>query len=247
VAVVELPVVRFEQKPGRCGAATAQMILFFKNLTGNQVSDQDALWAQIQANTAGARPASPPAHIDATDCPKWSTQQCDKCPGAQAFKCWCTFPPALLTTLTDTMLPMALTTPPTTQDATASVMASVDFVIPAAALVLNGLHWIAVAGYETDGTNAQPIGGRQVSEIYVCDPEVNAANHNVAIDVWMDEWITPVIQCGSFVNSLVVITATGPWAPPPPPAPSAPTNVVIVCRRPTKKLPPKSLRKGKRR
>src|SRR6478735_9102203 len=100
MAVVELIVERFEQRPGRCGAATAQMILFYKNLVGSQITVQDALWTQIQGNTGGVRPASPPAVIGTTDCPTWSTQQCDQCGGAKAFTCWCTYPPALLAALT---------------------------------------------------------------------------------------------------------------------------------------------------
>jgi hypothetical protein len=210
------------------------MILFYKNLIGDQPADQDTLWTQIKANTAGARPASPPAHIQATDCPTWTKQQCDKCEGAQQFVCWCTFPPALLKTLTDFNLPMALMTPPTDQATTASALASVDFNIPAAMLTFFGLHWLAVAGYETDGVNAQPIGGRQISEIYVRDPEVGAANHSVAIDVWMDEYCSPVNQCGSFLNQLVVIAATGPLARPQVPV------------KPHRKLP-KAPRKGRRR
>ena len=68
--VVELKVVRFPQKPGLCGAATAQMILFYKGLIGNQVTDQDNLWTLIQGHTVGPRPTG--VSIAPTDCPTWS-------------------------------------------------------------------------------------------------------------------------------------------------------------------------------
>ena len=172
MATVQLPVVRFQQKPGRCGAATAQIILFFTNpaQVGNTPGDQDALWASIQINTGG----KPPASVPASDCPTWNTQQCDKCVGATSFVCWCTYPPALEATLAY-YLPMALATPLNDQIFTAAVIDSVDFRIPAAALVFNGLHWLAVAGYETDGPHPQTVNGRAISAIYVSDPEVGAS------------------------------------------------------------------------
>ncbi len=195
------------------------MILHYKGRIGNQVADQDALWVQIKTNTGGVRPASPPAIIAAHDCPAFPTQQCDKCPGATEFQCWCTFPPALLATLVSYNLPFAMLTPPNPQTFTAGVITSVDFDIPAAALVQAGLHWIAVAGYETDGPNSQVIGGRNISAIYIRDPEIGAANHNVPIDTWIDDYVTPIIQCGIFLNKLAVIVATAqaPAAPVTPP------------------------------
>ena len=235
--LVHLPVVRFVQKPGLCGAATAQMILHYKNLIGNQVADQDALWGLIKANTGGARPLSPPAIIAAHDCPAFATQQCDKCVGATEFQCWCTVPPALLATLVSYNLPFAMRIAPTRQAATADLIASVDFDIPPAALVQAGLHWIAVAGYETGGANAQMINGRAISSIYIRDPEVGAANHDVPIVTWIEDYITPTVQCGVFLNKLVVIVATA-QAPAPP---QAPTNVRIR-RRPKPKRPPKKPR-----
>lgn len=233
--LVHLPVVRFEQKPGLCGAATAQMILHYKNLIGNQVADQDTLWGQIKTNTGGSRPLSPPANIAAHDCPAFATQQCDKCVGATIFQCWCTVPPALLATLVSYNLPFAMLIPPSRQAATAGVIASVDFDIPAAALVQAGLHWIAVAGYETDGPNSQVINGRNISAIYVRDPEVGAANHNIPIDTWIDDYITPIIQCGSFLNKLTVIVATGPAPAPQEP----PTRRRPIPKRPRRKIPPR--------
>lgn len=234
--VVNLPVVRFEQKPGLCGAATAQMILHYKNQIGNQLADQATLWAAIQSSTGGTRPLSPPASVAAHDCPQWTTQQCDKCQGAQQFRCWCTFPPALLSVLLSYNLPFALQLPATNVDGTASVMASVDFDIPAAALVKYGLHWVVVAGYETDGANAQMVNGKAISEMYIRDPEVNAANHDVTIDTWMEEYLAPVVQCGTYLSKLVVISATGPM-PPPGQVPPVPADVRIKRRRKHKKKP----------
>ena len=227
MATVQLPVVRFQQKPGRCGAATAQIILFFTNpaQVGNTPGDQDALWGSIQINTGG----KPPASVPASDCPTWNTQQCDKCVGATSFVCWCTYPPALEATLAY-YLPMALATPLNDQIFTAAVIDSVDFRIPAAALVFNGLHWLAVAGYETDGPHPQTVNGRAISAIYVSDPEVGAANHSVAIDEWMNDYVSPINQCGIFLNRLAVIAATGP-RPILANAPSGPANIRIVGDR----------------
>jgi hypothetical protein len=232
VSTIQLPVVHFDQKPGLCGAATAQTILVFTNPNqiGSQASDQLELWAMIQANTVGPRPAV----CDPTDCPTWKTQQCDKCQGAKNFVCWCTYPPALEATLKQ-YLPMALTVPADAEAATVAVIASVDFQIPSAALVFNGLHWLTVAGYETDGPNARPIGGRQISAIYVSDPEVGLANHQVSIGEWLDQTMTAVAQCGFYLNKLAVIAATGPRAAPP----NAPTNLRISAKV---HLPPRKKR-----
>jgi hypothetical protein len=209
------------------------MILHYKNRIGNQVSDQDTLWGQIKANTVGPRPLVPPANIAAHDCPSFATQQCDKCVGAAQFQCWCTFPPALLATLVSYNLPFAMLFPTTPPAATAGVIASVDFDIPAAALVQAGLHWIAVAGYETDGPNSQVINGRNISAIYVRDPEIGAANHNIPIATWIGDYVTPIIQCGAFLNKLAVIVATAQA-----PAPPAPIRRRPVTKRP-RKIPPR--------
>jgi hypothetical protein len=236
VSTIQLPVVHFDQKPGLCGAATAQTILFFTNpgQVGNKLSDQLALWATIQANTGGVRPTSPPAIIDQTDCPTWAKQQCDKCEGAKDFVCWCTYPPGLEATLKQ-YLPVALTVPADAEAATVAVIASVDFQIPSAALVFNGLHWLTVAGYETDGPNARPIGGRQISAIYISDPEVGVANHQVSIDDWLNQTMTAVAQCGFYLNKLAVIAGTGPRGVPP----HAPTNLRIGAKA---RLPPRKKR-----
>jgi hypothetical protein len=220
-----LSVTHFDQKPGLCGAAVAQMILFYKNLTGAQTMDQDALWARIQYHTAGGRPASPPAVIDLTDCPTWRTQQCEQCGGVGPFHCWCTYPPALHDTLTlDYPLPMALTKPATDEVATAAAMDSADFDVPAAALVSNGLHWIAVVGYEIGGPKPKTINGKQVSAIYIADPEVDVENHSVSMEKWFEDYVSPVNQCGAYQGFLVMIAATGPLVVPGGPAVVPPTR-----------------------
>jgi hypothetical protein len=236
---IDLKIVRFEQKAGLCGAATAQMILFYKKLIGDQVSDQDALWATIQAKTIGVRPPSPPASIQATDCPTWPTQQCDRCAGAEQYICWCTYPPALLDALLAYSVPMVLSTPATNELVTAAAIASVDFDIPAAVLVRNGLHWVAMDGYETNGANAKLINGRMISEIYLRNPAVGeAAVHSASIDLWLKDYVRPVIQCGLFLNQLVVIAATAPL-PVPLPLLVAPGPQHV----PTRKVPPKRPRR----
>ena len=215
--LVHLNVVRFVQKPGLCGAATAQMILHYKGRIGNKVADQNTLWGKIKANTGGSRPKG--VIIAAHDCPVFDKQQCDKCDGATVFQCWCTVPPALLATLVSYNLPFAMQIPLNPQSATAHVITSVDFDIPAAALVQAGLHWVAVAGYETDGPNSQVINGRAISAIYIRDPEIGAANHNVPIDTWIEDYVTPIVQCGFFINKRAVIVATAQAPAPPQPPP----------------------------
>ena len=210
-----LSVVHFDQKPGLCGAAVAQMILFYKNLVGGQTTDQDALWDRIKYHTNGHRPKGATAVIELTDCPTWDKQQCEQCGDAGPFHCWCTYPPALHATLTvDYPLPMGLTTPATDEVATAAAMDSADFDVPAAALVDNGLHWIAVIGYEIGGPDPRTINGQQVSAIYIADPEIDVANHSVSMTKWFVRYLSLVNQCGFYQNKLVMIAATGPLVVP---------------------------------
>ena len=116
---------------------------------------------------------------------------------------------------------MLLTTHANDEAASTQVLRSVDWNLPPAVLVKNGLHWLAVAGYlpgaaEGDG---MLIDGRRITDIYVRDPSVGAANHVVGIKVWMREYLAPVIQCGIFQNLLVVIAASADrnWLGPEPP------------------------------
>lgn len=72
---IVLPVTRCEQLPGLCGAATAQMILHFKGLTGPTV-ETASIVAEIQANTAGQRPRG---KIHEHDCPAFDNQKRERC------------------------------------------------------------------------------------------------------------------------------------------------------------------------
>jgi hypothetical protein len=205
------------------------MILHFKGFVGTSVADQDALFALIKVNTHGNRPRG---QINDHDCPSFPTQECTRCPGVVPFTCWCTYPPALEDTLKQRIPAVLLTTHANDEAASTQVLRSVDWNLPPAVLVKNGLHWLAVAGYlpgAADG-DGMLIDGRRITDIYVRDPTVGAANHVVGIKVWMREYLAPVIQCGIFQNLLVVIAAT------------AQTETGSGPSRRTKRL-----RKGKRR
>jgi hypothetical protein len=183
------------------------MILHFKGFVGTSVADQNALFALIKVNTHGARPRGV---INDHDCPSWLTQECTRCPGVVPFTCWCTYPPALEDTLKARIPAVLLTTHANDEAASTQVLRSVDWNLPPAVLVKNGLHWIAVAGYVPGAAgDGVLIDGRWITDISVRDPSPGAANHIVGIDLWMDEYLAPVIQCGIFQNLLVVIAATG--------------------------------------
>jgi hypothetical protein len=223
--LVELAVTRIVQKPGLCGAATAQMILHFTSMVGTTQNVQLALWAKIQANTNGNRPA---AAVNPHDCPAWPTQLCDKCAGEQSYTCWCTYPDALRATLTAEGQAVTLSAPFVDTDAAALILRSIDANFPPAVLVKAGLHWLAVAGYQPgDNGVGRQIDGRFITHIYVRDPASGATNHEIAIDTWMDDYLAPVIQCGLYRNYHPVIVAAA-QAPAEARAPETPQNLRIV-------------------
>ena len=74
-----LPVSHIKQAPGLCGAATAQMMLHYKNLAGKTLAVQLAIFTDIQNATTGARP--PDSQVKTHECPKWPKQMCGKCTG----------------------------------------------------------------------------------------------------------------------------------------------------------------------
>jgi len=238
VPPVELNVTRIEQKPGLCGAATAQMILHYKGLIGTSGADQDTLFAAIQANTGGVRPRG---DINPHDCPQWPTQECTRCAGVETFTCWCTYPPALEATLNQAGPPVvvALSSHNNDQSAATQVLRSVDFDLPPAVLVSNGNHWLVVAGYNTAAAPGQgvAIDGREITDIFVRNPTVGAANQLITIGTWIDDYQSPVNLCGPFLNMVAVIGATAQTGGTVP-APTTPGNV-RVGRRPVPKKPPK--------
>ncbi|HVG83307.1 MAG TPA: hypothetical protein VM820_02275 [Vicinamibacterales bacterium] len=235
---VQLLVVRIEQRPGRCGAASAQMMLHFKGRIGASLADQDVLWAEIQQNTTGARPSS---NVRTHECPAWATMQCDRCPGEAEYTCWCSFPDALTKTLVDRQMPVSSATQAAPADTTALALASVDFNMPAAVLAKAGMHWTVVNGYlEVPAAQGVPVGGRSISDVFVRNPAVGAANQSIEINEWLDFELLPVIICGPFRNQLVCICATAQT-----PAPAASPTGGTVKRRQVPKKPPKRRRPKK--
>jgi hypothetical protein len=207
---VTLPVTRFEQLPGLCGAATAQMILHFKGKAGSSLQQQRDLFEGIKTNTAGRRPRR--GCVKLHDCPAFPNQKCARCEGERCFTCWCTYPPALERTLNDHLTePVVLTTHVDDVEASARALESVDAGLPPAVLVQNGLHWLVVSGYTPEGDEdaGLPIGDRVISEVHVKDPGVSAANQLIAIDTWLDDYVSPVVLCGDFLDLVVVIGAPG--------------------------------------
>ena len=207
---IVLDVTRCEQLPGLCGAATAQMILHFKGLTSSTVEIQRALWEQIQANTAGQRPRG---KIHEHDCPAFDNQKCERCRDDRLHTCWCTHPRALEATINDYLNPgVTFTLHRDGRTATAQALASVDAKVPAAVLVYGWVHWLTVIGY-TPGEGAGDdstiiIGGRPITEVYVCDPSTSAGkDHAMAVRTWLNFYLTFPVQCGEFVNQYPVIAS----------------------------------------
>lgn len=211
MAAVQLPIAHIRQAPGLCGAATAQMILHARGLAQNTPADQTALFGGIQANTQFARPTR---NVAVHDCPQWPGQLCTKCPGEPAsakFRCWCTYPPALKDTMTGRGVAVKQRLSADPKTVTGHVIDSIDRNLGAAVLVENGLHWIAVIGYVTGaGPNSRKINGKWISDIYVHDPNLETGAMGVPIVEWLDEYLTPVVQCGDFLNKVVAITAAPP-------------------------------------
>jgi hypothetical protein len=97
--------------------------------------------------------------------------------------------PLHATLTVDYPLPMVLTTPATDEAATASVMDSADFDVPAAALVFNGLHDRGDQ-VRVGGPNPKTINGKQVSAIYIADPD-RRPQPQVAMADWFDDCVSP--------------------------------------------------------
>lgn len=211
MAVVQLPIVHIRQAPGLCGAATAQMILHAKGLAVTTPADQQALFGAVQAATQFARPTR---NVARHDCPAWPGQLCTKCPGEAAsvkFRCWCTYPPALKATMSGRGVAVKQRTAADPRTTTAHVIDSIDRNLGAAVLVENGLHWIAVIGYVTGpGPNSRKINGKWISDLYVHDPNLETGAMDVPIIEWLEEYLTPVVQCGDFLDKVVAITAAPP-------------------------------------
>lgn len=246
MATVELKkVTHISQDPGLCGAATAQMILHSQGLAGATKAVQHQIYEAIQLNTTAKRPTT--KKIKTQDCPEWDTQKCAKCAGDGTYTCWCTYPPALESTLNQRGLIVTLTTHADDLDAAARILDCIDLNLAPAVLVEFGNHWVTVTGYETGtGPNdAVLIGGRWVSDIYFRDPNLTDSS-GVTIEEWLKDYLSPVVLCGEFVGLHVVIgpaqmavvptpTASPTGAAPPataaPPAPAAPTASRTVQQR----------------
>ena len=238
MATIELQVTHISQDPGLCGAATAQMILHSQGLAGATMAVQHQIFADIQTNTVATRPAAT-KKIKTHDCPKWATQKCAKCAGADAFSCWCTYPPALERTLIQRGLAVTQTTHASDLDAAARILDCIDLDVAPAVLVEFGNHWLTVTGYET-GTgpdDAVLIGGRWISDIYLHDPNLTAGS-GVTIAAWLKDYLSPVVLCGDFVGLHVVI---GPAlaAIAAPPAPVAAVAAPAPAATPAPATPPR--------
>lgn len=206
-----LPITHIRQAPGLCGAATAQMILHARNLVGVTQAEQDALFVDIQTETHGVRPAQAQRH----DCPAWASQLCTKCQGeprSAKARCWCTYPPALKATLALRGIPVRQTAVLDVKTATARIIQSIDRQVGAAALVENGVHWVAVIGYAegTGPADSRKIAGKWISDIYVHDPNLPTGAMTVPITEWLDDYFGSVVQCGIFFDKVVTITAEAP-------------------------------------
>lgn len=205
---VMLPIAHIRQKPGLCGATTAQMILHAKGLVTDTEADQVALNKTIQDRTNFKRPTK---NVEDSSCPKWPEQLCTKCPGEPAklkHICWCTYPPALRATMAERGAVVRQRSAADAITLTGHVIDCIDGQQGAAALVENGLHWIAVIGYAegTGPADSEQIRGRWISDLYVHDPNQETGATGVPIREWLDTLLTPVLQCGAYRDKVVVIT-----------------------------------------
>ena len=202
---MSLTVTHIAQAPGLCGAATAQMMLHFKGMAAATPAVQQQIFTEIQVRTQGMRPDG---NIRDHDCLPWATQLCDRCQGDPRYTCWCSYPPALTATLHDRGLAVVETRYTDDDDAaTVQVLDAIDCGFPPAVLVFNGQHWVAVTGYLTGSgpPDARYVGGRWVTDIMLNDPNLTQPS-SVSIDKWFVEHLAPVVLCGPYVNTVVVIS-----------------------------------------
>lgn len=75
-----------------------------------------------------------------------------------------------------------------------------------------GFIGLTVVGY-TPGEGVEDgstiiIGGRHITEVYVCDPASGAGkDHAMAVQTWLNEYLTFPVQCGEFEKKYAVIAS----------------------------------------
>ena len=230
MAEVTVPVTWVEQETlYYCGPAVAQMTLAALGVASPPIPPtwQDQLWAIIQTVTDEVRPSN--AGPNADSAPPFPEQLCEKCTGIAGYSCWSTSPGALERLLNgqQAVASYAAETKGSEDDATITLLDTIDRGIPGIALVRGWQHWVVVDGYTHSGPDPWPVGGRNVNGVYLQNPQV-AGVHYVDWRKWKDDYLR-FVPCGQYANTMVVLDGHRLAAPPvSPPAP--PTNLHILGR-----------------
>jgi hypothetical protein len=209
VITVALSNVNFiPQQVGLCGAACAQMILAAQGRVSASMTDQTMLWGRIKANTIG----NGRGH-SVTLCPHFNTQICEHCKPSGEF-CWCTHPDALAQTIAGYQVPVVRRSLGSEPTLTAQVVNAISVGVQTGTglapivLVHEATHWVVVYGFVHDetGQSGRRIGGFNVTELLVHDPELDASNDHCTIDVWFALYLRD-IDCGAFAGQQVMVGA----------------------------------------
>ncbi len=198
-----LPVVWLPQKPGLCGAATAQMILHARGIVGAGLNDLDSLWVQIKANTS-LEPPGDAKQTGLSPCGHFKLQICESCKSSRRRFCWCTVPSALAATLNDNLGANAVSVHKEAreEDVTARAIQSVDSGVAAGTLVHHGTHWLVVYGYRP--LNPGPT--EPITHLLVQDSEFFTTSTLVTVSHWLAAKLTE-IRCGRFKPFSLAVTS----------------------------------------
>jgi len=198
-----------------CGPAVAQMALTSLGAAGSAPppTRQEQLWDEIQTETNAKRPSK--AGDDASACPPFPEQKCDKFDGD--WFCWSTTPDALRRVLDSGQdkAAYAVTSHDEEAGATEELRRSVDRGVPGAALVYGWQHWVVVDGY---------LSGVDGGTTHIClrDPldEKSGDTHEVILEDWNSDYLC-FVPAGKYRDKIVVVggeprVPAGAFAAPPP-------------------------------
>lgn len=194
-----------QEKLYYCGPAVAQMFLKYFGVAVTQ----DALWADIKANSNGTGSSNPPSA--ATD-PNFPTQVCDNCDGASppVWTCWNCTPDALRKTVAGHTAKATLAGryPSTFAEGVTELIESIDRTpgVPPFATITSMNHWVLVTGYlqndmSSVGLPVEQVGTYKLNGLYLCDPQSESAADSfklVTVADWHEQF--GLIACASDPN-----------------------------------------------
>ncbi len=213
-----------------CGPATLQMLLTSLGVASPATppSWQEALWAEVEANTGAVRPPGAPSTPTA---PYFPTQKCESCGSTVGWKCWSTTPDVLedLANAHQSVARYSISTHVGESTATGVLMDTIDANLPGVVLIRGWQHWVAIDGYLHSEPGATAVAGRNLNGVYIRDPWTSAATHYVDWSTWKVSYLK-IVPCGAYAGTMVAIGGVrlGSPAPPARPAPRAPTGLRII-------------------